>query len=81
VEDHAFRILAAFEVNRHRLIPALKYKGLRLTQLDKNAHVSKTLRQNRQQCLEQFRVGIVKLSALLAAKAGALDLRRLSTHA
>ena len=46
VEDHAFRILASFEVNRHGLIPALKYKGLRLTQLAKNAHVLKTLRQN-----------------------------------
>ncbi len=46
VEDHAFRILASFEVNRHGLIPALKYKGLWLTQLAKNAHVLKTLRQN-----------------------------------
>jgi transcriptional regulator with PAS, ATPase and Fis domain len=38
--------VAAFEVNRHDLIPARQFKRRRLSQLGEQAHIPKSLRQN-----------------------------------
>ena len=46
VQDDIFRMVAAFEVNRHVLILTCQFKGRRLSQLGKQAHISKSLRQN-----------------------------------
>lgn len=46
VQNHAFRIIAALEVNCHVPIPARQFKRRRLSQLGEQAHISKSLRQN-----------------------------------
>jgi hypothetical protein len=47
VLDDGFGIVAAFEVNRHDLIPARQFKRRRQSQLGDQAHIPKSLRQNR----------------------------------